>query len=47
MATVDTVRGPVELDALGATLMQKRGVTDDRISTMVVDNPRRYVTPAG
>ena len=27
--------------------LREQGVTDDQISTMLVDNPRRYFTPAG
>jgi predicted metal-dependent phosphotriesterase family hydrolase len=42
MTHVQTVRGPVPVDRLGATLMGERGVTDEQLTTMLVDNPRRY-----
>ena len=40
MATVETVRGPVEA-ALGRVLMHEH-VTEEQITTMIVDNPRHY-----
>jgi phosphotriesterase-related protein len=72
VATVQTVRGPVEAAALGRVLMhehvlpedalaaaapnwhynhitddvlpalRERGVTEEQITTMLVDNPRHY-----
>jgi phosphotriesterase-related protein len=59
MASVETVRGPVELDNLGQTLMHEHisddvlpallegGVTPAQIDTMMIVNPLRYFTPAG
>jgi phosphotriesterase-related protein len=36
MVSVETVRGPA---------LREQGVTDEQVRTMLVDNPRRYVTP--
>jgi predicted metal-dependent phosphotriesterase family hydrolase len=37
MPSVETVRGPVDVGDLGTTLMEQ-------ITTMLVENPRRYFT---
>jgi hypothetical protein len=41
MVSVETVRGPVDVESLGVTLMH------EHVTTMLVDNPRPYFTPAG
>ena len=41
VARVETVRGPVEAAALGRVLMHEH-VTEEQITTMLVDNPRHY-----
>lgn len=41
MATVQTGRGPVEAAALGRVLLHEH-VTEEQITTMLVDNPPHY-----
>jgi len=41
VATVETVRGPVDVDELGSALMQA-GVGEEQITRLTVDNPRRF-----
>jgi predicted metal-dependent phosphotriesterase family hydrolase len=42
VATDETVRGPVEVAALGRVLMHGH-VTEEQITRMLVDNPRHYL----
>jgi phosphotriesterase-related protein len=56
-ADVDTVRGPIATTGLGVTLMhihndvlpalRQRGVTEEQITTMLVDNPREIFSRQG
>jgi predicted metal-dependent phosphotriesterase family hydrolase len=56
MPSVETVRGPVDVGDLGTTLthehihhdvlpaLREQGVTEEQLTTMLVENPRRYFT---